>query len=177
MKRVLQALAVVAITAFALTASAQNLDIPAEVHELLGGIEYVPTAAEWQKLGPDAAVTLKAIAGSPKERPSKRSRAISALAHFPTADTKAFLTGLAADTNLKGKFRGKALRALAHGFKADSVSVLTTYAADTNATVREDAVLGLGHVATPEAKDVLKKRLELETKVHLRETIQKSLAQ
>ncbi len=175
MKRILQTLAAVAITAFALVASAQSVDVPAEVHELLGGIEYVPTAAEWQKLGPDAAVTLRAIAGSPKERPSKRSRAISAMAHFPTPETQAFLEGLAADTNSKPKFRGKALRALAVGFKSGALPTLKTFAADANSTVREDAILGLGTVATPEAKVVLEQRLQLETKVHLRETIQKSL--
>ena len=39
------------------------------------------------------------------------------------------------------------------------------------------AVLGLGDIATPEAKDALTKRLAVEDKLYLRETIQKSLGQ
>lgn len=176
MKRVLQALAIVAISLFALSASAQDRDIASEVNDLLGGIEYVPTAKDWAHIGPEGATVLKAIAGSPKERPTRRSRAISSLAFYPTADTKAFLEGLASDTTLKTKYRGKALRALAVAFKADAVPFLTNFAADQNVRLREDAVLGLGSIGTPAAKDALKKRLDLEEKVHVRDHIQKSLA-
>ena len=175
MKRVVTLLLSVSFLVAGSTAMAQDAKVAAEVDVLLGGIEYVPKAEEWTKLGPDAATVLRTIAGSQNERPSRRARAVSALAHFPTPETKAFLTGILHGADSPVLLQRKAMSALSFAYGADSLQLLQPYLANPNRRLRESAIRAVGTVASPDAKALLKQRLQVEDAKYLRETIQEVL--
>lgn len=88
----------------------------AEVDALLAGYEFVPTAADWRRVGDDAAPILMKRAGEAGRDLLDRARAVSSLAHFPTTAVRAWLTALVADASAPDVLRRKATAALVHAF-------------------------------------------------------------
>lgn len=153
----------------------QQSTVASRVEALLGGIEYVPTADDWKKIGPEAADELRKIANDPSEAPSVRSRAISSLSHFPSAVNKDFLGKMLADKAQSSLLRRKALRSLSAGYGAESMELVGPYLKVEDKRLRESAIKALGSMKTVEAKTVLQERLSLEKAAYLKEMIQKSL--
>ncbi len=175
MRRILPMAAILVVVGFVVGASAQDAGVAKQVDALLGGIEYVPEAKEWTALGPEAAVVLVSIASAPDERPSRRARAISALAYFPNVQNRAFLETVAGDTKAKTVLRRKALRALSHAYKADATAFVKGFVSSEDKYLREAAIKSLADIGTPEARLVLEQRLKVEKAAFVRQTIEKSL--
>ncbi len=152
-----------------------NPKIESQVRTLLGGFEHVPSMEDWQKLGPGAADVLRQIATDPHELNTRRSRALSALSHFPTPEAKQFLQDFLNNAQQPTLLRRKAVLSLAYGFGPDIIPVIEPFLADQNKRMRESAILAVGNIATPRAKELLEKRLEIEPTNYLKETIEKTL--
>ncbi len=156
---------------------AQSVDpkVVSQVKELLAGYEYTPTAADWARIGDDAAVVLRQIAADESARATQRARAVSSLAHFPGDETRVFLKDLLAQDGSPALLRRKAIRAMAVGFGASSLEVIKPFLTNDDKRLRESAVLALGTIKGIEAQTLLKERLEVEPSAFLKETIKKTL--
>ena len=175
MRRILPMVAICLVVGFVDIAAAQQTQVAKQVDALLGGIEYVPKASEWTALGPEAAQVLVSIAKAKQERPSRRARAISALAHFPTPETRTFLETIASDPTLKTVLRRKALRALSHAYQGEALAFVQGFVAVEDKHLREAAVKSLAEIGTPQARLILEERRKVESAAFVRETIEKSL--
>jgi hypothetical protein len=133
------------------------------VEEMLQGIESTPKAAEWKSLPPEAAPLLAAIAKDPKALPTKRARAVHALAYFPTAaESETTLAALVDDAHTEITVRRSAARAYAAGFKDRALPHLTPLVEDANPRLREEAVKAVASIPGANATDLLKRRAPVE---------------
>lgn len=146
-----------------------------QIDALMGGYEYVPPASAWTRLGPEAASRLRVIAEDTHQLPSKRLRAVSALALFPTSETRAFLEQILANEQASSLMRRKAALSLAAGFGTSALPVVARHAASPDVRLRDDVARALGLIKTPEARAVLQSRLAVE-KTHVRHTIARQLS-
>ena len=92
--------------------------VQAKVDALLAGSEFVPTASDWNRVGPEAAAALMKRASEPNRDLLDRARSVSALAHFATKDVRTWLRALQADAAAPSVLRRKAQAALTHAFPA-----------------------------------------------------------
>lgn len=152
-------------------ASAGELRAP--LLELLSAPEHTATADELRALGPDVDNELRALADDATVPHSRRGRAVTALAHFPTATTRVFL-----DTQLKGAdtlLSRKAAWSLARGFGDDAVPMLVHGLANEDRRVREATVKALGSLGSPAAREALVGAHANETDTHVKAAMHDAL--
>jgi HEAT repeat protein len=130
---------------------------------LLDGIEQSPTAQQLTALGEGVDEALVGVASDTSMPSSRRGRAISALAYFPTSAVRSFLEGQLADGDNKGLLRRKAALALGAGFSTEAVAVLTTALEDEDVQLRIATATALGKVGDEAAKAALGDRRGRET--------------
>jgi hypothetical protein len=91
----------------------------AEVRELieawLGAIDTPISAASWRSLGPAARPLLRAVADDEHRLPTRRARAVGALAAFAAVDDRPAFEGMMLDEQAPLVVRLAAVRALAAG--------------------------------------------------------------
>jgi HEAT repeat protein len=149
-------------------------DLREQVLELLNAYEDVATADELRALGDKVDVELMHIADDPHVPSSRRSRAITALGHFPGDKVRGFLESHA-DKADKGILRRKAVLSLAVGFGADAVPTLERALADDDELLRVAAAQALALVVSDRSTEVLRARLEREDSAAVNEAISKAL--
>jgi HEAT repeat protein len=162
--------------ALALPASAApSAKVEQQVQVLLSAPEHVPTAAEWQKLGPDAADVLRTVALDSKTLVLKRGRAAAALGFFKSESSKQVLIAIAADTKAPWLLRGKAARTLASSWQNESLPVVQPLFSSDNKRRRAAAVKALGLVPTKESRQLLTSRSKVEKDAYVRDLIAQTL--
>lgn len=147
----------------------------AAVLDLLNAYESTPTAAELKAIGPEVDAELMEIADDGAIPLSRRGRAVSALAWFPSDRTRTFLE----DRLQKGDksiLRRKAAYALAEGWQDRAFLPLSTALSDSDVQVRIAVANALGRLDSDRAREALRGQLEKEPEASVREAIQKSLA-
>ncbi len=127
----------------------------------LSGFEHVAGTDFWASLGTESLPVLKRIVEDAGRTPLHRSRAILALAAFPTDETHAFLSSLLLrEDPMKDLIQRHALRALAVGFKERALADIVPFLEHEDFFIRESAAKALGTVGTPQAMDILRKLLD-----------------
>jgi hypothetical protein len=175
-KRIFLGLTLVLALAAPAAQAAPSAKLTRQVHTLLNAPEHVPSAAEWQKLGPDAAEVLRSVALDEKTLLLRRGRAATALAYFPSTDSKAALVALVGADRVPWLLRGKAAGALAAAWRAEALAPLAPLLAHDHKRLREAAVKAVGLVETDEARALLEARLAKEKNDSLKKLIQATLA-
>lgn len=146
------------------------------VRTLLGGIEFAPTAEQWQRLGPNAGAQLRTIARDRDELPSTRLRAVAALAYFPTSQSRVVLNAILQDPHAGSLMRRRAAIALAVGFGTGALELIAPYAGDSDNRLRDDVARALGIMKDDRARAVLRARLPFE-QTFVRKTIERALGE
>jgi len=149
-------------------------DLRDDVLDLLNAYEDTATAEELRALGPKVDLELMHIADDHDVPSSRRSRAITALAHFPGDKVQKFLEDHAEKAD-KGILRRKAVWSLAVAYGEASLPVLEKALADDDALLRVAAAQALGEVSSDQAKTLLQARLGSEDQDSVREAITKAL--
>jgi HEAT repeat protein len=85
--------------------------VRAQVESYLDSIDTPVRPEQWRALGPDAAVVLEAIAQDPKKLPTRRARALSALAIVGSPRASKLIVTIAQRESEKSVVRMSALRA------------------------------------------------------------------
>ena len=155
----------------------QDVDpkVVSQVETLLSGFEYVPTKADWDRVGPQAAVVLRKIAADTGAKKVQRARAISSLMFFPQSTTQTFLTSLIGEEGQPLVLRRKALRSLANGFGDRAIPTVEPFLSSKDAHLRKTAIKALGSIKTDKSRQLLQARLKVETSKVVKETIEKTL--
>jgi len=130
---------------------------------LLDGIEQSPTAEQLTALGEGVEAALMAVASDGEMPRSRRGRALTSLAFFPTTEVRSFLDGQLADGDNNGLLRRKAAYALGAGFGAKAVAVLAKALDDDDVQLRIATATALGLVEADEAREALTTRRGKET--------------
>jgi len=154
----------------------QQQSIEQQVRALLGGVENVPTDAQWAAVGPGAVPVLVRVMTDAKETAVTRGRAAIALGNFPTPESVAALRGVVVDAGSSRHLLRKAVVALARAEGASALDVLSPLLSHESKTVREDAIRAVGGFATHEAQALLRARHTLETSKYLRQVLTAELA-
>ncbi len=168
MKHALSALVLILLAGFALTAAAQGAPevTRAQVDELLAGFESVPTPAEWQALGEDGALVLRAIASDSSTLATRRARAVVGLGHFPGPESVATFRTLLADEKAPTVVRRKAIAMLGQT-DPDALVLLAPLVSHEDVQIRISAVITIGRLQTSEARAILSARLPAEQVEHV----------
>ncbi len=169
--RAFHAIAVVLPLALTLASPVVRAD-PADL--LLDGVDTVPDAAAWRRLGPAGEARLAAIAGDRDAPIGRRARAVSALAHFPSDATRKLLATLLSHDDAPSLLRRKAALSLARAFGDMSVATLAAQAGAADPRLRDDVARALGSIGTARARAVLQRRLAVEG-TWVRRTIERAL--
>lgn len=145
-------------------------DIDQRVRDLLSGYEYVPTPADWARVGTpeEVSAALVRIAAKPEGQTLSAARATSSLAHFPRPEVATFLEKRIADPKAPAALRGKAAIALASGFGDEKAPVIAPLFASSDEALREDAIRAFKRFASPSAERFLDARAKIEPAEHLR---------
>jgi HEAT repeat protein len=146
------------------------------VSTLLAAPEHVPDAAEWQRLGPEAADELRAIARDERALVLRRGRAVTALAHFPNVATHQTLVALVRDERAPWLLRGKAAQSLASAYPAEAIEHLAPLLAHPETRLREAAIKAVGSLESAESRAALATRADVESKPYLVALIRDSLS-
>lgn len=85
--------------------------VRAQVDAYLGSIDTPITPAQWRALGPEAAPVLEAIAQDSKKLPTRRARALSALAVVGSPNASKLVVAIAQRENEAAVVRMSAVRA------------------------------------------------------------------
>lgn len=146
-----------------------------QVEALLGGIEYVPSAEQWQALGPQGEAALREIAADAKQPRTRRGRAMSALAHFPSPQTQALVQQILADPGAPVLLKRKALRTATVAFGEQGLALAQPFLHHEDKRLRESAILAIGQLKTPQARQLLQARLDVEPAPYLKEVLHQTL--
>jgi len=160
------------LTAAETAAQAPNTDV---VRRMLGAIDSGPSALEWQALGPETVPLLEAIYRDTTVPAHVRFQALSALRHFPTPETRAFLLTVARESGQSDLHIRQALTSLGHAFGDSAVTDVSTFMAHTSSVVREGAALSLGRNPSALAQRTLRARLPVEPSPVVRMAIERAL--
>jgi HEAT repeat protein len=147
---------------------------------LLAAYEPVMKRSVFDSVGPDVPRLLIDIASHPKEAPTVRQRAVSALALYPSAATRGFLLSLLNDRNLLATTYGlvvkaQALRSLGRAFGDTEVDTLASYRSDPEVQIRAGAAYGLGDSKSKKARLVLETWLAQEDNLTVKHAIDRAL--
>lgn len=147
----------------------------AQVRELLSGIEDVPSAEDWRRVGDGALPHLIALYTDASEPPYVRLRAVGATAAFPSPAVRTFLEAVAGAEDQSDLFIAEALAALGRAFGEDAVPAIDDYLSHAEPVVREAAARQLGRIGNAPARRALQARLRAEDVAHVRATIERAL--
>ncbi len=145
------------------------------VREMLSGIEDVPTADEWRRVGDGALPVLIELYADASEAPFVRLRAVGAVAAFPREATRTFLLAVASAPRQSDLFIREAVLALGRAFGQRAVTDIRPYLAHRESVVREAAARALGAIGGPDATRALQGRLASEPDLVVRESIEAAL--
>jgi HEAT repeat protein len=93
------------------TVTAKPEQVRAQVESYLDAIDTPVRPEQWRALGPDAAPVLEAIAQDPKKLPTRRARALAALAVVGSPRASRLMITIAQSESEKSVVRMSALRA------------------------------------------------------------------
>lgn len=146
----------------------------ARVVDLLGGVEYAPTAADWAALGNGAAAELLAIARDSAATPTQRGNALVALGYFPSADTTAHLGAVVRDATAESLLRRKACLGLARAAGAAATADLALALESDDVQLRAYAARALGTLGS-DGRPALESRLARESSSTVLDAIHQAL--
>jgi HEAT repeat protein len=129
-------------------------------------------------IGPDVARLLVELGNHPAEALLVRVRALAALVHYPSQDTRSFLAGLLHEPALAGAgiaLRAQALRSLGRAFGEDAVDAVAALREDPAPDVRAAVAEGLGDTGSERARQVLEVWLPNEPVIAVRAAIDAGL--
>jgi HEAT repeat protein len=115
--------------------AASGSEVRARVDGLLGAYRAV-TGAEWRALGPDAAPVLEGVARDPSALPTRRARALAALAVARPAAAGPLIRQLIADGTAPGVLRCAAVDVAPAVLGPEASGVLVSLLRDREAPVR-----------------------------------------
>ncbi len=144
------------------------------VIDLLSGVEYAPTAADWAALGNGASTELLAVARDAGMNPTQRGNALVALGYFPGSDARSYLSALVRDPSAESLLRRKACLGLANAYKGDAVADLAVALESSDTQVRTYAAKALGLVGSAGVA-ALEARLGKEDNASVRDAINHAL--
>ena len=144
------------------------------VIDLLSGVEYAPTAADWAALGNGASDELLAVARDAGRSPTQRGNALVALGYFPGSEARSYLSSLVRDAGAESLLRRKACIGLANAYKGEAVADLAVALESSDTQVRIYAAKALGLVGSAGAS-TLESRLGKEADASVREAINHAL--
>lgn len=137
------------------TAPAPVVDVAEAVRSLLSGYEYVPSKADFDRLGPSAYPAVLAVVNDGKALTSTRLRAVAALSMVSDARAEGALEALVFDAQAAVPMRAHATQALGARAGLRTVPVLERVLQDANPELREAAVRGLAASRLPAARPLL----------------------
>jgi len=166
-----------AVVAVAMTTSTAQAQTPSRdrVRQLLSGYEDMPTAEQWRSLGPGTLEDLVSLYGDASVPPYVRMRTITAAAHFPSPAARTFLLAVARAPGQTDLYVREAVLALGRAFGERAIDDIRPFARSRHAVVREGAAKALGHIGTPAAVEVLRRRLTVEGAEHVRTAIRRAI--
>lgn len=132
----------------------------AAVSAALSRIDRAPTKKELLAASPEAPEVLRALAVDPDVPPWTRGRAIAALGHFPSPDTRNTLRSVLRDHERPDLMRSRALLSMARGFGDPSVPEVAAYLSDRSSVLQDSAADALGRLGTAKAKAALRRALD-----------------
>jgi len=144
------------------------------VLDVLSGIEQPPTQEVLLALGDSVTEELLEIALDSSVPVTRRGRAITALAFFPTDPVRAFLESQLAEGE-SPLFRRKAAGALAAGWGVAALPLLQGALEDSDAQLRIATVGALAQIDDEAARTMLQERLVTEADPTVKDTITKAL--
>ncbi len=144
------------------------------VIDLLSGVEYAPTAADWAALGSAASPELLSVAKDTSMNPTQRGNALVALGYFPGSEAHSYLSSLVRDAAAESLLRRKACIGLANAYKGEAVADLAVALESSDTQVRTYAAKALGLVGSAGAS-TLEARLGKEDNASVREAINHAL--
>ena len=163
-------------TALSAERSVPSATVVRQVNTLLNAPEYEPTAQDWKRVGPDAAVVLRQIARDRKVLVVKRSRAAVSLLHFRSADSSALMRELVTAAKTPRFLRGKAAIALAIHDGTAALTVIEPLLSHSHERLRESAIRALTRIDHNNARVALAAHLKVESNVTLRKVIERHLS-
>lgn len=144
------------------------------VLDVLSGIEQPPTHEDLLALGDGVTAELLEIAVDTAVPATRRGRAITALAFFPTDPVRDFLVSQLAEGE-PALFRRKAAGALAAGWGVAALPLLQGALSDSDAQLRIATVGALAQIDDEAARTMLQERLVTEPDLTVKDTITKAL--
>lgn len=147
-----------------------------KVEALLGGYEFEPTKAHWDKLGPSALDVLVAIANDNSALPSRRARAIASMNHFDGAAVSGNLITFTQSSSLPPTLRATAASVLVAREGDSALPTVTPLLSSSDVRVREMVAKSLARLGTADARKSLESRRDTEQDPAVREVIQRGLA-
>lgn len=146
-----------------------------KVEALLNGYEYVPTAEDWKRLGPNALTVLQDIAKDTTQLPTRRTRAVASMGQVDNPNAGQTLTAMVSDVKVDARYRATAIEALGARLGDKALPTVKPYLSATNVELREATARTLSRMTTPDARKSLESRLEKEQDAAVREAIQRGL--
>lgn len=145
------------------------------VIDLLNAVEQPATRADLDAIGEGMAAELLEIANDEAVPTSRRGRAISALAFYPTEEVQLFLREKAEKAD-KSIYRRKAVLALGEAFGEQAVEWVAPYLGDKDEQLRMATARALGNIGTEPARVALTEQRKQEKDAAVAEVIDKALA-
>ena len=153
-------------------ASAQATPTRAQVRQMLSGIEDVPSARDWQRLGPDVLPVLMALYQDADEPNYVRLRAVGATAAFDRPAVRTFLLAVATVEGQRDLFVREAVLGLGRAFGAAAVRDVAPFLDHAEPIVREGAAAVLVRNG---AEDLVRARLRIESDPAVRRAFESAL--
>lgn len=122
-------------------------------------IDRAPSRAELAQASGEAEAILQTLAAEAASGGPLRARALAALAHFPSPQTRNTLRAVLRDRRAPELLRSRAMLAMARGFADESISELSAYLSDPTPALQDSAAQALGSIGTPAAKASLRRAL------------------
>jgi hypothetical protein len=116
------------------------------VRSMLMGYEQVPSAAQWQALGPETLGVLVSLYDDAAQPPFVRLRAVGAVAAFPTPAARTFLLAVARANGQGDLMIREAVLALGRAFGAAARIEIRTFLTHREPVVREAAATALQRI-------------------------------
>ncbi|MEZ4315983.1 MAG: HEAT repeat domain-containing protein [Myxococcota bacterium] len=161
------------ILLFADPAAAGELREP--VLELLSAYEQGASAEDLRKLGEGVPTELIAIARDSAVPHSRRGRAVSALAHYPSPEVRTFLDAQLVGSD--GYLQRKATGAIVRAFRDDALPSVEPLLASEDRQLRLAAVNAVGALGSPRAREILSAHAASESDDTVKEALTTALAE
>jgi HEAT repeat protein len=156
--------------------AAPSPEMRKKVATLLDGIESSPTAEQWRALGDEAVAVLVEVTADNTLPVVRRGRAVTALAHFDTPDSRQAVTRLVTEADTPRHVRRKAVRTLARIAGDEALPALEPHLGSKSTRLREATIDAVGEIRTSAAKELLRGRIATEPQRYLKKKIAEYLA-